>query len=86
MCGIVGDWYSLVSWFLSNSFDDWGCKIFYMDIFLVVYCYHTLVWVKYSDASFICKGFDSNQCFSEVRNDITFHRAWREVVGDSILV
>ena len=86
MCGIVGEWYSLESWFLSNSFDDWGCNIFDMDIFLVVYCYHTLVWVKYSDASCICKWFDSNKVGVEGRNDVALHFAGRKVVGESSIL
>ena len=37
--------------FLSDSFDDEGCKVFNMDIVLLVYVDSNLVWLKYSNTS-----------------------------------
>ena len=51
MCGVVGDRYYPESCFLSNSFDDGGCKVFIIEVVLVVYCDSTLVWVKDDNAS-----------------------------------
>ena len=86
MCGVVGEWYFPESCFLSNTFDDWGCEVFNVDVVMVVYCDSTVVGVKDADASCICKWFDSNRGVVEGRNNISLHRAGWKVAGGSILV
>ena len=82
MCGVVGEWYLPESRFLSNSFGDQGCKVFNLDVAIVVYGDSTLVWVKYADTSYIWKWFDSNQVVVEDINNLALHSAWVEAVGE----
>ena len=52
-----------------------------MNVFLVVYCESTLVCLKYSYESSVCKWFYSNKVVVEVQNDGDLHRDGGKVVG-----